>query len=53
MQKFVRLQSRIFRQISVSILKRIRGEEKFDSVDLLKAQIEKDKIQTLSYLENL
>lgn len=40
-------------QISVSILKRIRGEEKFDSVDLLKAQIEKDKIQTLSYLENL
>lgn len=40
-------------QVSVSILKRIRGEEKFDSVDLLKAQIEKDKIQTLSYLENL
>ncbi|WP_026714355.1 bifunctional riboflavin kinase/FAD synthetase [Flavobacterium daejeonense] len=40
-------------QISVSILKRIRGEEKFDSVDLLKVQIEKDKIQTLSYLENL
>jgi len=40
-------------QITVSILKRIRGEEKFDSITLLKEQIEKDKIQTLSYIEAL
>lgn len=40
-------------QLSVAILKRIRGEEKFDSVDLLKTQIEKDKMETLSYIENL
>lgn len=40
-------------QITISILKRIRGEEKFDSITLLKEQIEKDKIQTLSYIEAL
>lgn len=40
-------------KISVSILKRIRGEEKFDSITLLKEQIEKDKTQTLSYIETL
>lgn len=40
-------------KITVSILKRIRGEEKFDSITLLKEQIEKDKTQTLLYLEAL
>lgn len=40
-------------KITVSILKRIRGEEKFDSLTLLKEQIEKDKTQTLSYIEQL
>lgn len=40
-------------QISVSILKRIRGEEKFDSITLLKEQIEKDKKESLLYLDGL
>jgi len=40
-------------KITVSIIKRIRGEEKFDSIDLLKEQIEKDKTQTLSYIKEL
>lgn len=40
-------------KITISILKRIRGEEKFDSITLLKEQIEKDKTQTLLYLEAL
>ncbi|MEL1240602.1 bifunctional riboflavin kinase/FAD synthetase [Flavobacterium flavipallidum] len=39
-------------KVSVSILKRIRGEEKFNSIDSLKVQIEKDKTQTLSYIKN-
>ena len=40
-------------KITVAIYQRIRNEEKFDSLLLLKEQIEKDKIQTLSYIENL
>lgn len=40
-------------KIEVSILQRIRAEEKFDSVTLLKEQIEKDKIHTLSYIKEL
>lgn len=40
-------------KIVVSILKRIRGEEKFGSLTLLQEQIEKDKIQTLSYIKEL
>lgn len=40
-------------QITVSILKRIRGEEKFDSITLLKEQIEKDKKEFLLYLDGL
>jgi len=40
-------------QISVSILKRIRREEKFDSITLLKEQIEKDKKESLLYLDGL
>jgi len=40
-------------QISVSILKRIRGEEKFDSITLLKEQIEKNKKKSLLYLDGI
>lgn len=40
-------------KLSVSILKRIRGEEKFASIDLLKNQIEKDKTQVLNYIQTL
>lgn len=40
-------------KIAVSILKRIRGEEKFDSLVLLKEQIEKDKTQTLFFINDL
>ena len=36
-------------KITVSVLKRIRDEEKFDSVDHLKAQLEKDKNTALAY----
>ena len=37
-------------KISVSILQRIRSEQKFESVELLKEQLEKDKKKSLSYL---
>lgn len=37
-------------EIRVSILKRIRSEQKFESVDLLKEQLEKDKKKALNYL---
>lgn len=37
-------------EIAVSILHYIRPEQKFDSVDLLKAQLEKDKNFALAYL---
>ena len=37
-------------EIQVSILKRIRSEQKFESVDLLKEQLEKDKKIALNYL---
>ncbi|MFA9192001.1 bifunctional riboflavin kinase/FAD synthetase [Flavobacterium sp. FZUC8N2.13] len=40
-------------KITVSILNRIRGEEKFDSMAALKEQIENDKIHTLSYIKEL
>ncbi len=40
-------------KISVSILKRLRLEQKFDSVDLLKKQLEKDKNLALDYIKNL
>ena len=40
-------------KITVAIYQRIRNEEKFDSLSLLKEQIEKDKLQTLSYIETL
>jgi riboflavin kinase/FMN adenylyltransferase len=38
-------------EISVSILHYIRPEEKFNSVDLLKVQLEKDKTFALDYLD--
>jgi riboflavin kinase/FMN adenylyltransferase len=38
-------------EISVSILHYIRPEEKFNSVDLLKKQLEKDKTFALEYLD--
>lgn len=37
-------------KISVSILQRIRSEQKFESVEHLKEQLEKDKKKSLSYL---
>lgn len=39
------------REICVSLLERIRDEEKFGSVDLLKAQLQKDKITALSLVK--
>lgn len=40
-------------KIRVSILHRIRSEQKFESVDLLKEQLEKDKKMVISYLNHL
>ena len=38
------------KKIIVSVLHRLRDEEKFASIDILKAQLGKDKIASLSYL---
>ncbi len=40
-------------KITVSILERIRSEQKFDSVALLKEQLEKDKNTALAYFKKL
>ena len=40
-------------KISVSILEYLRPEQKFDSVDLLKRQLEKDKETALDYIKSL
>jgi riboflavin kinase/FMN adenylyltransferase len=40
-------------QLAVSILKYIRPEQKFDSVDLLKAQLKKDKNTALDFISKL
>ena len=40
-------------QISVSVITRIRDEEKFTSVDLLKAQIQKDKNYAISIIRKM
>lgn len=40
-------------KITVSILERIRSEEKFDSVAHLKEQLEKDRNTALEYFKNL
>ncbi len=38
------------KSIQIEFLKRIRDEEKFESLDALKAQLDKDKEQTLTYI---
>ena len=38
--------------ITIEILEFIRNEQKFDSLDLLKAQIQKDKEMALSFIKN-
>jgi riboflavin kinase/FMN adenylyltransferase len=40
-------------EIRVSILKHLRSEQKFDSVALLKAQLEKDKESSLAFINKL
>lgn len=40
-------------EIAVSILKYIRPEQKFESVELLKAQLEKDKNTSLEFISHL
>ncbi len=40
-------------KISVSILHRIRSEEKFESISLLKTQLEKDTTYAIAYLNSL
>lgn len=39
-------------KISVSLLEYLRPEQKFDSIALLKAQLEKDKNTSLTYIKN-
>ena len=39
-------------KIQVNILKRIRNEEKFDSIKDLQEQLKKDKITALDYIES-
>lgn len=41
------------RKIQVSILQRIRSEKKFESVELLKEQLKKDKAFSLHYLNQI
>jgi riboflavin kinase/FMN adenylyltransferase len=36
-------------KIEISVLERIRDEQKFDSIELLKKQIQKDKDVAISY----
>lgn len=40
-------------EIAVSVIDRIRDEQNFHSLDLLKTQIEKDKNYTISYIEKI
>lgn len=40
-------------KVTVSILKYLRPEEKFDSVDTLKKQLQKDKETTIAYIKGL
>jgi riboflavin kinase/FMN adenylyltransferase len=40
-------------KITVSIAERIRAEQKFDSVELLKEQLEKDKKTTMAYFNKI
>lgn len=41
------------KNISITFLKRLRSEQKFDSVNTLKAQLIKDEAAALSYIETL
>lgn len=51
---FLDFNSNLYNQkIAVSILHYIRPEQKFDSIELLKEQIEKDKNSAIAYLKNL
>jgi riboflavin kinase/FMN adenylyltransferase len=38
-------------KIEISVLERIRDEQKFDSIELLKLQIQKDKETAISFIE--
>ena len=38
-------------KIEISVLERIRDEQKFDSIELLKLRIQKDKETAISYFE--
>jgi len=40
-------------KITISLLHRMRSEQKFESIDALKNQLEKDKKTALSFIENL
>ncbi|NQY31303.1 MAG: bifunctional riboflavin kinase/FAD synthetase [Flavobacteriaceae bacterium] len=40
------------KEISISILKRIRDEQKFDSIEVLQSQLKKDKEEALNYFES-
>ncbi len=51
---FLDFNSNLYNQkIAVSILHYIRPEQKFNSIELLKEQIEKDKNSAIAYLKNL
>lgn len=39
------------KQIQVELLKRLRDEQKFESIEALKAQLHKDKEISLNYLD--
>ena len=41
------------KKITVSLLKRMRSEQKFESVDALKKQLDNDKKAALAFIENL
>jgi len=41
------------KNISVSFLKRMRDEKKFDSIELLKEQLQKDKLEALEYIKHV
>ena len=40
-------------EITVSVIERIRDEQKFTSIDILKSQIQKDKNFAISYIEKI
>ena len=51
---FLNFENEIYNlMITITILERIRDEKKFDSLNELKIQIEKDKQHTIAYINNL